>query len=160
MRVTGRGPPCRAQFSCVPASRTPWRGDEKEARGVVPMDGQGQREELQATVNCSAEMDVPASRHLRCPLQWGVCPLKTPWNSPRRKSILYLFVYFLNLILFFNFTILYCFCHTLKCTLGDFPGGPVVKTLPSNARGVGLIPGRGVKIPHVTWAKKPNTKWK
>ena len=31
----------------------------------------------------------------------------------------------------------------LKCTLGDFPGGPVVKTLPSNARGVGLIPGRG-----------------
>ena len=51
----------------------------------------------------------------------------------------------------------------LKCTLGDFPGGPVVKTLPSTARGVGLIPGRGgggAKIPHVTRAKKPNTKWK
>ena len=25
----------------------------------------------------------------------------------------------------------------------NFPGGPMVKTLPSNARGVGSIPGRG-----------------
>ena len=25
---------------------------------------------------------------------------------------------------------------------GDFPGGPVVKTSSSNARGVGLIPGQ------------------
>ena len=30
----------------------------------------------------------------------------------------------------------------------DFPGGPVVKTLPSNAGGVGSIPGWGTKIPH------------
>ena len=29
----------------------------------------------------------------------------------------------------------------------DFPGGPVVKILPSNAEGVGSIPGRGTKIP-------------
>ena len=27
--------------------------------------------------------------------------------------------------------------------LKDFPGGPVVKNLPSNARGVGLFPGPG-----------------
>ena len=31
---------------------------------------------------------------------------------------------------------------------GDFPGGPVVKNLPSNAGDVGSIPGWGTKIPH------------
>ena len=31
---------------------------------------------------------------------------------------------------------------------GDFPGGPVVKNLPSNAGDEGLIPGLGTKIPH------------
>ena len=30
----------------------------------------------------------------------------------------------------------------------DFPGGPVVKNLPSNAGDVGSSPGRGTKIPH------------
>ena len=30
----------------------------------------------------------------------------------------------------------------------DFPRGPVVKTRPSNAGGVGSIPGQGTKIPH------------
>ena len=30
----------------------------------------------------------------------------------------------------------------------DLPGGPVVKTSPSNAGSVGSIPGRGAKIPH------------
>ena len=30
----------------------------------------------------------------------------------------------------------------------DFPGGPVVKNLPSNAGDAGSIPGRGNKIPH------------
>ena len=29
-----------------------------------------------------------------------------------------------------------------------FPGGPVVKNLPSSAGDVGSIPGRGTKIPH------------
>ena len=33
----------------------------------------------------------------------------------------------------------------------DFPGSPVVKTLPSNAGGMGLIPGWGAKIPHAVW---------
>ena len=32
--------------------------------------------------------------------------------------------------------------------LWNFDGGPVVKTLPSNAEDMGLIPGRGTKIPH------------
>ena len=32
---------------------------------------------------------------------------------------------------------------------GDFPGGPVVKNLPSNAGNTGLIPGRGTKILHI-----------
>ena len=31
---------------------------------------------------------------------------------------------------------------------GDFPGGPVVKTSPSNTGSEGSIPGRGTKIPH------------
>ena len=30
----------------------------------------------------------------------------------------------------------------------DFPGGPVVKTLLSNAGGAGLIPGQGAKNTH------------
>ena len=40
----------------------------------------------------------------------------------------------------------------------DFPGGPVVKTLPSNAGGMGSIPGRGAKIPHASPAKKHKTE--
>ena len=34
--------------------------------------------------------------------------------------------------------------------LRDFPGGPVVKNLPSNAGDTGWIPGRGTKIPHAS----------
>ena len=30
----------------------------------------------------------------------------------------------------------------------DFPGGPMVKNLPSNARDTSWIPGQGTKIPH------------
>ena len=33
---------------------------------------------------------------------------------------------------------------------GEFPGGPVVKTPPSNAGSEGCIPGWGTKIPHAT----------
>ena len=33
----------------------------------------------------------------------------------------------------------------------DFPGGPVVKNLPSNAGDTSLIPGQGTKIPHAVW---------
>ena len=40
---------------------------------------------------------------------------------------------------------------------GDFPGGPMVKTLPSNAAGVGSITGQGAKIPYLM-AKKPKHK--
>ena len=39
-------------------------------------------------------------------------------------------------------------------------GCPVVKTLPFNAGGVGLIPGQGGKIPHVTGPKNPNIRQK
>ena len=41
---------------------------------------------------------------------------------------------------------------------GDFLGGLVVKTLPSNAGGVGLIPGSRAKIPHASWLKNQNIK--
>ena len=43
---------------------------------------------------------------------------------------------------------------TSKVYLGDFPGGLVVKNLPSNAGDVGLIPGCGTKIAHA--AEQPN----
>ena len=39
-------------------------------------------------------------------------------------------------------------CNQDENQLRDFPGGPVVKNLPSNAGDVGLIPGQGTKIPH------------
>ena len=38
----------------------------------------------------------------------------------------------------------------------DFPGGPVVKTSPSNAGGVGSIPCWRAKIPHASGPKKEN----
>ena len=39
--------------------------------------------------------------------------------------------------------------HTNICYLRDFPGGPVVENLPSNAEDTGLTPGQEAKIPHV-----------
>ena len=42
----------------------------------------------------------------------------------------------------------------------DFPSGPVVQTLPSNAGGVGLIPAQGAKIPHASWPKNQDIKEK
>ena len=47
-----------------------------------------------------------------------------------------------------------------KTQFCDLPGGPVIKTSPSDAGGVGLIPGQGVKIPHVSQPKKQNIKQK
>ena len=43
-------------------------------------------------------------------------------------------------------------------TSRDFPGGPVVKTSPSNAEGAGSIPGQGVKFPHALGPKIQNIK--
>ena len=37
----------------------------------------------------------------------------------------------------------------------DFPGGPVVKNLPSNAGDPGSIPGRGTKIPYAAAQLSP-----
>ena len=42
----------------------------------------------------------------------------------------------------------------------DFPGGPVVKTSPSNAGVAGSIPGWGAKIPHASGPKNQNIKQK
>ena len=41
---------------------------------------------------------------------------------------------------------------------GDFPGGPMVKNLPSNAMGVGSVPDQGAKIPHTLRPKNQNIK--
>ena len=37
---------------------------------------------------------------------------------------------------------------------GDFPGSPVVKTLPSDAGAAGSNPGWEAKILHASWPKK------
>ena len=37
---------------------------------------------------------------------------------------------------------------SLNTNSWDFPGGPVVKNLPSNAEDMGSIPGWGTKISH------------
>ena len=42
----------------------------------------------------------------------------------------------------------------------DFPGGPMIKTLPSNAGGAGSIPGGEAKIPHASQPKNQNIKQK
>ena len=42
-------------------------------------------------------------------------------------------------------------------TSRNFLGGPVVISPPFNAGGVGLILGRGAKIPHASWLKRPKT---
>ena len=42
----------------------------------------------------------------------------------------------------------------------DFPGGPAVKTSPSNEGGVGSIPVQGTKIPHASRPKNQNIKQK
>ena len=41
-----------------------------------------------------------------------------------------------------------CACQARRRKRGDFPGGPVVKTSPPSAGGVGSISGQTSKIPH------------
>ena len=41
-----------------------------------------------------------------------------------------------------------------------FPGGPVVKTSPSNAGSVGSVPGQEAKIPHISMGKNQNINQK
>ena len=56
----------------------------------------------------------------------------------------------------------FCFIP-IKIKMGlsrDFPGGPAVKTSPSNAEGVGSIPGQGARIPHALGPKNQNIKQK
>ena len=43
---------------------------------------------------------------------------------------------------------------------GDFPGGPLVKTLPSYATDEGLIPVWGAKIPYALWPKNQHINQK
>ena len=50
--------------------------------------------------------------------------------------------------------------HLIFTKLGDFSGGPVVKTSPSNAEGAGSISPWGTKILHALWPKNQNKKQK
>ena len=48
----------------------------------------------------------------------------------------------------------------LKPHFRDLPGNPVIKILPSNAGGMGLIPGWEAKILHASQPKHQNIKQK
>ena len=74
---------------------------------------------------------------------WAIRPMKP---TPLAQS------YFDSIVFSRNFP--------YETNLRDFPGGPVVKTLPSSASGEGSIPGWGVKIPHAFGSKTPNIKKK
>ena len=50
--------------------------------------------------------------------------------------------------------------HFIKVLTWDFPDGPVVKTLPSNAADTGSAPSPGAKIPHASQSKKQNIRQK
>ena len=41
----------------------------------------------------------------------------------------------------------------------DFPGGPVVKNLPSNEGDTSSIPGQGTKIPHAAGQLNPRCNY-
>ena len=58
---------------------------------------------------------------------------------------------------FTDFTTL-SFMIEMKLEDGNFPGHPVVKTSPSSAGGVSLIPGWEAKIPHALWLKNQKVK--
>ena len=60
----------------------------------------------------------------------------------------------------YTFQILFHYRLLQDIEYRDFPGGPVVQTLPSNAGGAGSIPGWGAKIPHASWPKNQNIKQK
>ena len=42
--------------------------------------------------------------------------------------------------------------HLYNNGFRDFLGGPVVKTSPYNAEGVGSIPGQGTKVPYASYS--------
>ena len=50
-------------------------------------------------------------------------------------------------IVFLFFSVVVCL-FLIKESLWDFPGGPVVKSLPCNAGDMSSIPGGGTKTPH------------
>ena len=57
---------------------------------------------------------------------------------------------------FFTSNFKYIKYYNLR-SIGDFPGGPVVKNPPSSAGDLGSIPGRGTKIPHAAGQLSPDT---
>ena len=75
--------------------------------------------------------------------------VKTASNTDRKNEVIKSFTNFL--------------CHSnqgepFKMQLQGFPGGPVVKTLPSSAGGVGSIPDQETKVPDASGPEKQNIK--
>ena len=65
----------------------------------------------------------------------------------------------LNNNVYSNFSVL-CFMKERTETCWEFPGYPVVKTLPSYTGGVGSVPGQAAMIPHASWPKNQNIQYK
>ena len=62
-----------------------------------------------------------------------------------------------NFILPYSMALVHDRLPELKDSLGDLPGGSVIKNPPSNAEDVGSIPGRGTKIPHALGQPSPHS---
>ena len=50
-----------------------------------------------------------------------------------------------------------CYAAIITRTGGTFLGGPMVKTLPSKAGDMGLVPGQRAKVPYIKGYRKKKT---
>ena len=57
-----------------------------------------------------------------------------------------------------NSSVSYLVKNGIKGPCKDCPGGPVIKTSPSNAGGARSIPGQGAMIPHASWPNPRKTQ--
>ena len=86
-----------------------------------------------------------------------VWAIREPPNNGRHHYIKYSFP-----MPFFSLHSTYVNIIIKNTANGNFPGGPMVRTLPSNARSAGLTPVKKLRPPHVLWPKNRNsnaTNW-
>ena len=99
----------------------------------------------------SVFLPFPTSRDYTHSLVHGCFPLPSKTALPSQVSHIALLQHWLShlsLPIWRTLVITLGHSDNLKCSPWDFPGGPVVKNLPPNARDSGWISGQGTKIPH------------
>ena len=90
---------------------------------------------------------------------WDLASIATGANS--HNKTFYMFIsYWFCFSEEFQYRCQWRRSSVLRIRPWDFPGGPVVKTLPSSAENVGLIPGQGAKILHTLRPKYQSIKQK